>query len=140
MHNGFHPSSNVDRLYLSRSEGSRGLIGVQDTVETALLGLRNYVKRLFIAARTVEDDEDRETPNEYKRREKNERKTKWAQKQFHGQFVRKTSGKASEGQWGWLRKGCLKQTTEALVMASQEQAIRTKNIKARLIRPKKIMC
>ena len=75
MHNGFHPSSNVDRLYLSRSEGSRGLIGVQDTVETALLGLRNYVKRLFIAARTVEDDEDRETPNEYKRREKNERKT-----------------------------------------------------------------
>ena len=44
-------------------------------METALLGLRNYVKRLFIAARTVEDDEDRETPNEYKRREKNERKT-----------------------------------------------------------------
>ena len=29
MHNGFHPKSNVDRLYLSRSEGGRGLIGVQ---------------------------------------------------------------------------------------------------------------
>ena len=28
MHNGFHPKSNVERLYLSRSEGSRGLIGV----------------------------------------------------------------------------------------------------------------
>ena len=40
----------------------------QETVQTALLGLRNYVKRLFIAARTVEDDEDRETPNEYKKR------------------------------------------------------------------------
>ena len=38
MHNGFHPKSNVDRLYLSRSEGDRELIGVQDTVETAILG------------------------------------------------------------------------------------------------------
>ena len=25
MHNGFHPKSNVDQLYLSRSEGGRGL-------------------------------------------------------------------------------------------------------------------
>ena len=38
MHNGFHPTINVDQLYLSRSEGGRGLIGVQDTVETAIFG------------------------------------------------------------------------------------------------------
>ena len=44
MHNGFHPKSKVDCLYLSRSEGGRGLIGVQDTVETAILGLTNYVR------------------------------------------------------------------------------------------------
>ena len=52
MHNGFHPK--VDRFYLSRSEGGRILTGVQDTVETAIFGLRNYVrsskKRLLIAA------------------------------------------------------------------------------------------
>ena len=68
MHNGFHPKSNVDRLYLSRSEGSRGFIGVQDTVETAILGLRNFVRnskeRLLIAACTTEKEEDRETPIE----------------------------------------------------------------------------
>ena len=79
MHSGFPPKSNVDRLYLSRSEGSRGLIGVQNTVETAILGLRNYVRnskeRLLIAARKIEEDKDRETPNEYKTRKKNERKT-----------------------------------------------------------------
>ena len=89
MHNGFHPKSNIDRLYLSRSEGSRGFIGVQDTVEIAILGLRNYVKHskesLLIAARTVEDDKDRETPNEYKKRKKNERKTQWTRKQLHEQ-------------------------------------------------------
>ena len=48
MHNGFHPKSNADRLYLPRSEGGRGLIGVQDTVETAILGLINYVRNRTI--------------------------------------------------------------------------------------------
>ena len=74
MYTGFHHKSNVDRLYLSRSEGGKRLIGVQDTVETAILGLRNYVRnskeRLLIAARTIEEDEDIETPNEYKKRKR----------------------------------------------------------------------
>ena len=103
MYDGFHPKSNVDRLYLSRSEGGRGLIGVQDNVETAILGLRNYVinskERLLITTRTIEEDGDRETPSEYKKRKKNERKhknTKRTQKQLHGQFIRQTMGKASE--------------------------------------------
>ena len=44
---------------------------------------------------------------------------------LHGQFIRQTTGKASED-WGeYLRKGCLKKTTKALIMAAQEQAIRT---------------
>ena len=86
MRNGFHSKSNADRLYLSRSEGGRELIGVQDIVGTAILGLRNYVRnskeRLLIAARTIEEDEDRETPNEYKKRKKNEKKTQWTQNNY----------------------------------------------------------
>ena len=42
------------------------------------------LKRLLIATSTIEDDEDRETPNEYKQRKKNERKTRWTQKELHG--------------------------------------------------------
>ena len=38
MHNWFYPKSNVDQLYLSRSEDNKELIGAQDTVETAILG------------------------------------------------------------------------------------------------------
>ena len=61
-------------MYLLRSEGRRGLIAVQDTVETAILGLRNYVRnsteRLLIATCTIEEHEDRETLNEYKKRTK----------------------------------------------------------------------
>ena len=108
MYNGFHPKSNVDRLYLSRSESCRGLIGVQETVETGILGLRNYVRhskeRLLLAACTTEEDEDRESSNEYKKRGKNERKTHWTQNQIHGQFIRETTGKASEDWCGWQRK------------------------------------
>ena len=76
INDGFYHKSNVDWLHLSRSEGSRGLIGVQDTVGATLLGLINYLsnskERLLTAARTIEDDEDRETPNEYKRK-----RTEW---------------------------------------------------------------
>ena len=60
MHSGFQPKSNVERLYLLRSEGGRGLIGVQDTAETAILALKDYVRnskdRLLIAAHTKEDN------------------------------------------------------------------------------------
>ena len=78
-------------------------IGVQDTVQTAILGLKNYVtnskERLLIAARAIEEDEDREAPNEYKKRKKNEKKTQWTQKQLHKRFIRRTMGKASEDLW-----------------------------------------
>ena len=76
IHSGFLPKSNADRLYLSRNENSRGLIGVQDTVERTILGLTNYLRnskeRLLIAARTIEEDQVLETPNEYKKRKKTE--------------------------------------------------------------------
>ena len=64
-------------------------------------------------------------------RKKNERKTQWTQKQLHEQFIRQTMSNASEDRWGWLRKGCLKSTTEALIMTAQEQAIRINTIKAK---------
>ena len=53
-------------------------------------------------------------------------------KQLYGQFIRQTMGKTSEDWWGWLRKGCLKRTTEAFIMTAQEQTIRNNNIKAKI--------
>ena len=76
---------------------------MQDTKEAGILGLRNYVKnskeKFLIAARTIEENEDRETPNEYKKMKKNEGETRWTQKQLHGQFIRQTMGKASDDWW-----------------------------------------
>ena len=43
-------------------------------------------------------------------------------------------GKSSEDCLRWLRKGCLKRTIEGLIMAAQEQTIRTNNIKTKIVR------
>ena len=50
-----HPKSDVDRLYIPRKEGGRGLISIEDCVELAIRGLEVYVhgseERLIQAAR-----------------------------------------------------------------------------------------
>ena len=60
MHRALNPKSDVARIYLSRKEGVRGLISVEDTVQLAILGLERYVltseERLLIAARRMDGD------------------------------------------------------------------------------------
>ena len=51
----FHAKSDVDRLYIPRKEGGRGLRSIKDCVELAIRGLEVYVhgceERLIQAAR-----------------------------------------------------------------------------------------
>ena len=58
MHNRLHPRSNAQRLYISRSEGGRGLASVEDTI-LAGLDLERYIEqndeKLIIAARGLYD-------------------------------------------------------------------------------------
>ena len=94
MHNGLHPRSDVDRMYKPRKEGGRGLTSVEDTVNLAKIGLERYIKeskeRLIIAARYDTENTEIDTENEFKRRIRQERKTKWKEKMLHGQFLRQT--------------------------------------------------
>ena len=49
---------------------------------------------------------------------------------MHGQFFRDTDGIVDRKKsWLWLKNGDLKKGTEALIMAAQEQAIRTNYVK-----------
>ena len=54
---GMHPKSDVDRLHIPRKDGGRGLIAIEDCVESAVRGLEEYVHgsegRLIQAARGV---------------------------------------------------------------------------------------
>ena len=57
------------------------------------------------------------------------RKQKWEYKQLHGRFKR-IINISHQKTWTWLRKGNLKRETESLLIAAQDNAIRTIHIKA----------
>ena len=50
-----HPGDDVDRLYVSRKGGRRGLTSIQDSVDASIQRLDNYIKkregRLITASR-----------------------------------------------------------------------------------------
>ena len=60
------------------------------------------------------------------------RKQKWEGKQFYGRFERLIYNISNQKTWTWLRKGNLKRETESLIIAAQDNAIRTNHIKARI--------
>ena len=43
MHGAHHPNADIDRLYMKRSSGGRGLIGVKDCVDIERKNLIDYV-------------------------------------------------------------------------------------------------
>ena len=60
------------------------------------------------------------------------RKQKWEEKQLFERFKRLINNISHEKTWTWLRKGNFKRDTEPLLIASQNNAIRTNHIKARI--------
>ena len=55
IYEALHPKSDVDRLYIPRKEGGKGLVSIEDCVELAIRGFEVYVRgsenRLVQAAR-----------------------------------------------------------------------------------------
>ena len=139
MHNALHQKSNVDRLYILRKEGGRGLQGVEEAVKLINLGLQNYVKesreRLLTAARSVSIDliePIRETTVETQKQKKEERTISWEEKMLYCQFVRQIKEVGNQDRWQLLRNWTLKRETESLIFAAQEQAIRTNVINGKI--------
>ena len=45
MHNGLHPRSDVERLYILRKDGKRGLTNAEDTVIWVKISLEDHIKK-----------------------------------------------------------------------------------------------
>ena len=45
MHKALHPRDDVDRLYVSRKEGGRGLASIEDSFDTSIHRLENYIQK-----------------------------------------------------------------------------------------------
>ena len=69
---------------------------------------------------------------------------KYKSKELHGKFVRDTEDERHEMTWDWLKKGIIKKETEGLIMAAQDQALRTNAMKKYIdktdVSPKCRMC
>ena len=68
---------------------------------------------------------------DYKRRRKEEKLSNWREKALQGEFAWQTSDVAGKESWLgiWLKSGFLKKETEGLILAAQEQAVRTNSVK-----------
>ena len=129
MHKALHPRDDVDRLYVFRKEGGRGLASIEDSIDTSIHRLENYIQKheggLITATR-------HETENTMNNRMTITRKQKWEGKQLYGRFKRLIKNISHDKTWTWLRKGNFKRETESLLIAAQDNAIRTNHIKARI--------
>ena len=66
-------------------------------------------------------------PDHYSKKEK--RKEYFQEKQLHGQFWTNTAEVRDKKTWKGLKKGRLKKETEGIIMAAQDQALRSNSIK-----------
>ena len=77
MHKALHPRDDVDRLYVSRKEGGRGLASIEDGGDASTQRFEDYIGKhkegLFTAIR----NEAKKTMNN---RKKITRKQKWEEK------------------------------------------------------------
>ena len=129
MHKALYPRDDVDRLYVSRKEGGRGLASIEDSVDTSIHRLENYIQKheggLITATR-------HETENTMNNTMTITRKQKWEGKQLYGRFKRLINNISHNKTWTWLRKGNFKRETESRLITAQDNAIRTNHIKARI--------
>ena len=67
LHKALHHRDDVDRLYVSRKEGGRGLASIEDSVDASIQRLEDYIEKyergLITAIRNDADNtiEDRST-------------------------------------------------------------------------------
>ena len=129
MHKALHPRDDVDRLYVSRKEGGRGLSTIEGTVDASIQQLEDYIEKHERGLITTIRNDTDNTINE---RMTTTRKQKSEGKQLSGRFKRLINNISHQKTWTWLRKGNLKRETESHLIAAQENAIRTNHIKARI--------
>ena len=129
MHKALHPRDDVDRLYARRKEGGRGLASIEDSVDTSIQQLENYIQKheggIITATR-------HETENTMNNRMTITRKQKREEKQLYGHFKRLINNISHDKTWTWLRKGYFKRETDSLLIVAQDNAVITNHIKARI--------
>ena len=125
----------MNRLYIKRTEGGRGLISVEDCVLIEKNCLYEYIRNCQEPMLMEIHREGAVDIGAKKNSIKDKRKNNLKEKKLHNAFFSSTEFRDVKS-WDWLKKGDLKKATESTLMAAQEQAIRTRSIN--IISTKKI--
>ena len=102
-----HPRVDVQRFYMQRGQGGRGLKSVR--LEEA--GLAHYVQSstrplmVAVAKERLPLKEKTLTQKQLKEQKELERAEGWKNKPLRGQFLRQTEEIRDNATWDWLRKG-----------------------------------
>ena len=129
MHKVLHLRDDVDRPYVYVKKEGRRLASIENSVDASIQRLEVYIEKhdrvLITAIRNDTDDtiDDRMTTTS---------KPKWQMKQYCGRFKRLINNISLQKTWTWLRKGDLNRETESLLIAAQDNTIRTNHIKTRI--------
>ena len=129
MHKALHLRDDVDRLYVSRKGGGRGLASIEDTVDASIQRLEDYTEKHERGLITTIRNN---TDNTIIERMTTTRKQKWEGKQLYDRFKRLINNISHQKNWTSLRKGSFKRETESLLIVALDNAIRTNHIKARI--------
>ena len=131
LHHALHLQADIDRLYFKRSEGGRGLMSVEDSANSEIYRLSRYVEGcngslleavykeevLRCYAKSCEAESLQQ-----------ERKERFQGKQLHRDFWRNTLVR-DKTTWEWLKKGRLKKEMDSMIIAAQDQVLRTNSMK-----------
>ena len=91
-----HPRADVQRLYLPRGQGGRGLRSVEDCIRPGEAGLVDYVQSstrplmVAVAKEGLPLKEKTLAQKQLKEQERLERAEGWKNKSLQGQFLRQT--------------------------------------------------
>ena len=127
MYQALHSRSNVDRLYLPRSEGGQGLLSLEEKISLGQYLKMNedeWLRRAWEDG-LIKEYEDPQVYSEKTSKSRMEDRN-WP---CMGLFCqRQTKELSSNDTWQWLQRGELKKETEEMIMAAQDQALRTRYI------------
>ena len=128
IYKALHPRADIDRLYIPRKKGGRGLLSVEDMVTLEKTSLSEYVNgkpEQLMELLEKEGLTKYTMPKEKKKKEiQGKRETRWREKALHGKWaetIDETDPRTSQ----WLSTANLKPVTEALITAAQDQALNT---------------
>ena len=91
IYGGFHTLPCVDRRYIPRSDGGRGLVSVKDCVGKEKCSLAKYAaqsKEILVKTTATELNLEKYTVNVSKKKKKENRLNEWKEKALYEQFVR----------------------------------------------------